>query len=151
MQDLAHVDAPAGRVLEEILTRDFLQRQKAVAFGAVVDEAGFERGLDAGDTPLVDIRLFLFARRQLDRQVVKLLTPDGGRQCSGGRPLGHRNAPGKKPRACGQNQCIVVVHEQSDEEIKHVTSVFLVSGNRRRVERRCDCRPDSMASLPRTN
>ena len=74
LQDLAHVDAPAGRVLEEILTRDFLQRQKAVAFGAVVDEAGFERGLDAGDTPLVDVRLFLFARRKLDRQVVKLLS-----------------------------------------------------------------------------
>jgi hypothetical protein len=47
--------------------------------------------------------------------------------------MGHRDAPGGEPRASGQNQCIELVHEQRYEEMKHVTSVLLVSGNRRRV------------------
>ena len=62
-QQLADVHAPALRRLAEVLLGDFLQRQEAVALGAVVDEAGFERGLDAGDTGLVDVGFFLFAGR----------------------------------------------------------------------------------------
>ncbi len=49
--------------LAEVLARDFLQRQEAVALGAVIDEAGFERGLDAGDAGLVDIGFLLLAGR----------------------------------------------------------------------------------------
>ena len=74
LQDLAHVDAAARGVLEEILARDFFQRQKAVAFSAVVDETGFERGLDTGDPAFVDVRFFLFAGREFDREVVEFLT-----------------------------------------------------------------------------
>jgi hypothetical protein len=47
--------------LPEKITRDFLQWQEAVALGAVIDEAGLERGFDAGDTALVDVRFLLFA------------------------------------------------------------------------------------------
>ena len=74
LQDLAHVDAPARGVLQEILAGDLLERQEAVALGAVVDEAGFERGLDARDARLVDVGLLLFAGRELDREVVELLS-----------------------------------------------------------------------------
>ena len=74
LQDFAHVDAAARRVLEKILSRDFFQRQEAVALGAVIDEAGFERGLDAGDTTFIDVRFFLFAGRKFDREVVEFLT-----------------------------------------------------------------------------
>ena len=52
----------AGRnALGEVLFGDFLERQKAVAVFAVIDKAGFQRGLDAGDDSLVDIALALFA------------------------------------------------------------------------------------------
>ena len=61
LQDLAHVDAPARGVLQEVLPGDLFQRQEAVALGAVIDEAGFERGLDARDARFVDVCFLLFA------------------------------------------------------------------------------------------
>jgi hypothetical protein len=70
-QDFADVVAIAAGA--EVFLADFLQRQKAVALGAVIDEAGFERRLDARDARLVDVRLLLFLRRDLDREIVKLL------------------------------------------------------------------------------
>ena len=60
----------AGR---EVLAGDFLQRQEAVAFGAVFDEAGFQGGLDAGDAALVDVGLLLLPGRDLDVEVVERL------------------------------------------------------------------------------
>ena len=48
---------------------DFLERQEAVALGAVVDEAGFEDGLDAGDDALVDVALALFLAGGFDVEV----------------------------------------------------------------------------------
>ena len=62
----------------EVLAGDFLQRQEAVAFGAVFDEAGLERSLDAGDSTLVDIGLLLFPRGDFDVQVVQVLAIDNG-------------------------------------------------------------------------
>ncbi len=47
----------------EVILGDFLQRQEAVACGAVVDEAGLERGLDARDSAFIDVGFFLFAGR----------------------------------------------------------------------------------------
>ena len=73
LQHFAHVDAPAGRLFQEVFAGDFLQRQKAVALGAVIDEARFERRLDARDSAFVDVRLLLFARRKFDRKIEKLL------------------------------------------------------------------------------
>ena len=61
LQDFAHVDAAARGLLQEVLARDFFQRQEAVALGAVIDEAGFERGLDARDARFVDVCFLLFA------------------------------------------------------------------------------------------
>ncbi len=69
--------APCARRLE-IVPGDFLQRQEAVALGAVVDEAGFEDGLDARDPALVDVGLLLFAGRDVDVEVVELLAIDHG-------------------------------------------------------------------------
>ena len=43
----------------EVGAGDFLERQKTVAFGAVIDKGGFETGLDAGDDALIDVALFL--------------------------------------------------------------------------------------------
>ena len=60
-QQLADVHAAALRLLPEVVLGDFLQRQEAVALRAVVDEAGFERGLDAGDPAFIDVGFLLFA------------------------------------------------------------------------------------------
>jgi hypothetical protein len=49
-----------------------------VAVFAVVDEAGFERGLDAGDHALVDVGLALFAPGGFDVDVDQFLTVDDG-------------------------------------------------------------------------
>ncbi len=46
--------------------------------GAVVDETGFERGLDAGDAAFVDVGFFLFAGGDFDAEVVEFLTIDQG-------------------------------------------------------------------------
>ena len=62
----------------EILTRDFLHRQEAVAFGAVFDEAGFQRGFDPGDAAFVDIGLFLLFGGNLDVEIVERLAIDNG-------------------------------------------------------------------------
>ena len=67
----------AASALEE-LPRDFLERQEAVALGAVVDEAGFEAGLDAGDDGLVDVALALFLARGFDVEVDEPLAVDDG-------------------------------------------------------------------------
>ena len=46
LQHVAHVDARALRLFEEVLAGDFLQRQETMTLGAIVDETGFERWLD---------------------------------------------------------------------------------------------------------
>ena len=67
-----------GNALGEILLRDFLERQEAVAVFAVVDETGFERRLDARHDSLVDIALALFAPFDFDFVVEELLPVDDG-------------------------------------------------------------------------
>ena len=62
----------------EVAAGNFLERQKAVAVYAIVDETGFERGLDAGDDTLVDIALTLFLAGYFDVQVDKLLAIHDG-------------------------------------------------------------------------
>ena len=69
----AHVGAFA-----EVVLRDFLERQEAVAVFAVVDEAGFERGLDARHDGLVDVALALFAAFDFGLEVHQLLAIDDG-------------------------------------------------------------------------
>jgi hypothetical protein len=49
-----------------------------VAVFAVVDEARFERGLDAGDDTLVDVAFALFAPGGFDVDVDQFLTIDDG-------------------------------------------------------------------------
>src|SRR6185437_9529708 len=73
-EELTDVHPSALRLLAEEIARDFLQRQEAVARGAVVDEAGLEGGLDAGDTTLVDVRFLLFAGGNLDTEVEEFLS-----------------------------------------------------------------------------
>jgi hypothetical protein len=46
--------------LAEVILGDFLQRQEAVTLRAVIDEARFERGLDARDSSFVDVGFLLF-------------------------------------------------------------------------------------------
>jgi hypothetical protein len=74
LQQVADVHPAARRLLLEVLLRDFLQRQEAVALAAVLDERRLEARLDARDASLVDVGLLLFLGRNLDRQVVELLT-----------------------------------------------------------------------------
>ena len=71
MRARAHVGAFA-----EVVLRDFLERQEAVAVFAVVDEAGLERRLDARDDGLVDVALALFAAFDLGLEVEQLLAVD---------------------------------------------------------------------------
>ena len=68
---LAHRDASG-----EILFGDFFEGQKAVAVFAVVDEAGFERGLDACHDCFVDIAFALFAAFDFDFVVEEFLSVD---------------------------------------------------------------------------
>jgi hypothetical protein len=49
-----------------------------VPFFAIVDEAGFQRRLDAGDDAFVDVGLALFAPGCLDIDVDELLPVDDG-------------------------------------------------------------------------
>ena len=65
-----------GNALGEVALGDFLERQEAVAIFAVVDEAGFERGLDPRHDGLVDIALALFAPFDFDFVVEELLSID---------------------------------------------------------------------------
>ena len=44
-----------------------------MALGTVIDESGFETGLDAHDFRLVDIRLLLFAAGRFDVEIVQPL------------------------------------------------------------------------------
>jgi hypothetical protein len=44
--------------LLEVFAGDFFEWQEAVAFGAEVDEGGFEAGFDAGDLAFIDVGLF---------------------------------------------------------------------------------------------
>jgi hypothetical protein len=57
---------------------DFLERQEAVAFRAVVDEAGFQGRLDAGDDGLVDVALALFLVGGFDVEIDQFLALDNG-------------------------------------------------------------------------
>jgi hypothetical protein len=52
--------APDVDVGLEVAARDFLEGQEPVPLLAVVDEGGFEAGLDAGDDAFVDVALALF-------------------------------------------------------------------------------------------
>jgi hypothetical protein len=67
-------ETPSGRST----ARDFLERQKAVAVFAVVDKAGFQRGLDARDDGLVDVALALLAPFDFDFVVEEFLSVDDG-------------------------------------------------------------------------
>ena len=60
---------PPSGLLAEVVLGDFLQRQEAVAFRTVIDEAGFERRLDARDSAFVDVGFFLFFGRYLDGKI----------------------------------------------------------------------------------
>ena len=60
----------------DVLARDLLERQEAVALGAVVDEARLEARLDAGDDGLVDVALALLLARGLDVEVDQPLAVD---------------------------------------------------------------------------
>ncbi len=67
----AHIDA-----LAEIVARDFLERQEAVAVFSVVDETGLERRLDACHDRLVDVALALLAPFDLGFEVQQFLAVD---------------------------------------------------------------------------
>src|SRR5699024_2264083 len=69
----AYVDA-----ILEIGAGDFLEGQEAVAVFAVVNETGFQAGLDAGDDTLVDIALALLAARGFDVEIDEFLPIDNG-------------------------------------------------------------------------
>ncbi len=70
--------------LAEILSADFLERKKPVAFRAEFDKTGVETRLDAGDPALVDIGFFLFLGGHLDVEVQEnLAIGDGDAQLFG--------------------------------------------------------------------
>jgi hypothetical protein len=60
----------------EIGAGDFLEGEKAVTLGAVIDESRFEAGLDAGDDGLVDVALALFLGGRFDVEVNEFLAID---------------------------------------------------------------------------
>ena len=77
LQYVLDIDLAAG-ITREIRAGDFLQWQEAVALGAVIHEGCFERRLDAGNPPLVDIGFLLFLGGGFDVEVVKALAVDHG-------------------------------------------------------------------------
>jgi hypothetical protein len=60
----------------EVVLRDLLERQEAMAVFAVIDEAGFERRLDARHHRLVDVALALFASFDLGFEIDQFLAID---------------------------------------------------------------------------
>ncbi len=66
---------PVG-AFAEVLPRDFLERQEAVAVLAVVDETGFERRLDPRHHRLVDVALALLTAFDFGLEVHQLLAVD---------------------------------------------------------------------------
>ncbi len=72
-QNVFDVDATFN-LFGEVFAGDFLEREKAVSFGAEVDKGGFQAGFDAGDTAFVDVGLFLLASAGFDIQIVEALT-----------------------------------------------------------------------------
>ena len=62
----------------EVLAGNFLEWQEAMAFFAVIDETGFQRGLDAGDDGLVDVALALFAPFDFSLEVEQFLSVNDG-------------------------------------------------------------------------
>ena len=74
----ASFSVPVVAASFEILARDFLEREKAMAVGAVVDEAGLEAWFDAGDDRLVDVALSLLLAGGFDVEVDQLLAIDNG-------------------------------------------------------------------------
>ena len=66
------------RFIGEVAAGDFLHRQEAVAFGAVVDEGGFQAGLDAGDASFVDVGFFQFPAGNFDVEIEKFLAINNG-------------------------------------------------------------------------
>src|SRR5699024_5360282 len=66
------------RLADEILARDFLERQETVPLDAVVYETGFEARLYPSDLALVDVGLALLSGRYLYVEVIELLAIDHG-------------------------------------------------------------------------
>ena len=62
--------AAAFGLIDEVFARDFLEREEAVALGAVVNERGFEAGLDARYFAFIDIGFLSFAGWSFNVQVV---------------------------------------------------------------------------------
>jgi hypothetical protein len=60
-------------LLDEVLARDFLQRQETVALDAEIYETGLETRLYPSDAAFVDVRLALFSGRYLDVEIIELL------------------------------------------------------------------------------
>ena len=77
-QDFLDVDPAFGGFLE-VFAGDFFEGEEAVAFGAEVDEGGFEAGFDASDAAFVDVGLLLLAGARLDVEVEQALAVD---QCN---------------------------------------------------------------------
>src|SRR5690606_19573014 len=77
-EQFAHAAAALRLAVTEEFPGDFLQRQEAMAFTAIVDEGRFERGLDARDARLIDVGFFLFPRRDVDGEIVEFLAIDQG-------------------------------------------------------------------------
>ena len=74
LEQFLDVHPAAGlSVVAEIFAGDFLQRQKAVALSAEIDERGFEARLDPRDATFIDVGFFLFPGGNFNRQIVKLL------------------------------------------------------------------------------
>ena len=75
LDDVLDVDAPfnARRGNREVLSGDFLHRQKSVAVSTEFDKRRFEAGFYPRDFCLVDVGFFLFPVPVLDVEVVQLL------------------------------------------------------------------------------
>ena len=76
LEHVADGEAMLAPAVGEELLGHFLEGQKAVALGTVIDEGGFQTGFDAGDLALVDVGLLLLVTGRFDIQIVELLAID---------------------------------------------------------------------------
>ena len=60
----------------EVISRNFLQRQKAVLVSAVLDECRFQRRFQAGNAAFINVGFLLFFGRPFDIDIVKRLAVD---------------------------------------------------------------------------
>ena len=136
-----------GLLLGVVLACDLLERQEAVPLRPVVDERGFEAGLDPCDLRLVDARFALAARGDLDVEVVEALTiHHRDPALLGLGRVDQHSFHGFDPSACGNCAAVSGAGSESGKG-GEIVQRYIPQIQR---QRRCSYGPTGMARIKRS-